>query len=119
MTIGKRLLHPIALDPVAGSDRLRQIQTPGFILPKRVKMGGRFFVVCCHGLESRSSPALPARFVMMFLLILIAASLQWLHNFSAIVNRRKNMNNRYFMTNQPSSAGSLHGASTLVTAFLS
>ena len=82
-------------------------------------MGGRFFVVCCHGLESRSSPALPARFVMMFLLILIAASLQWLHNFSAIVNRRKNMNNRYFMTNQPSSAGSLHGASTLVTAFLS
>jgi len=82
-------------------------------------MGGRFFVVCCHSLESRSYPALPARFVIMFLLILITASLQWLHNFSAIVNRRANRNNRYFMTSQRSSMRALQKASTLATAFLS
>jgi hypothetical protein len=55
----------------------------------------------------------------MFLLILITASLQWLHNFSAIVNRRANRNNRYFMTSQRSSMRALRAASMLATAFLS
>jgi FlaA1/EpsC-like NDP-sugar epimerase len=57
--------------------------------------------------------------ILIFLLILIAARLQWLHNFSATVNRRANRNNRYFMTTQPSSMRALQEASTLATAFLS
>jgi hypothetical protein len=56
---------------------------------------------------------------MMFLLILFAASLQWLHNFSSIVNRRTNRNLRYFMTSQPSSVRTLQGVLTLTTAILS
>jgi hypothetical protein len=68
MTLGQGLLYPIAFDSVAGPNRLRQIQTPGFMLPKRIKMASRFFVVGCHGVESHSCPKLPALFVMIFLL---------------------------------------------------
>ena len=54
-------------------------------------MGSCFFVIYCHGLESRSSPAVPVRFVMMFLLMLTTVALQWLHNFSAVAQPKADM----------------------------
>jgi hypothetical protein len=89
MPLGKRLLYTVTLDAVARSDRLRQIQTPGFMLPKRIKMGSCFFIACRHGLESRACPTLPVGFVVMFLLMLMTAELQWLHNFQPIAKLRK------------------------------
>ncbi len=60
-------------------------------------MGSRFFVIYCHDLVSRACPALPVGFVIMFLLMLMTAASQWLHNFSTMAKRRKMMHHDYSM----------------------